>query len=147
VIERLLQQRIEALDLGGTTVASAGTHALVGEDMQPGSRKILLAHGADPDGFRSTSLDEVDLGAYDLVLTASESHRRAVIERQPSLFSRTFPLLAFPPVRAVSPQSPGTEAAATVVDPYRKGADHYHAMERQIVPAIDAVIAHLQQQR
>ena len=147
VIERLLRQRIGALDLGGIAVDSAGTHALVGEDMQPGSRAIVLAHGANADDFRSTSIDEVDLGGYDLVLTASESHRRAVIESEPSLLSRTFPLLGFARWHSFMAGPPGTEPDDTIVDPYRRGADHYHAMERQIVPAIDAVVAHLLQER
>ena len=135
VMERLLAFRSRAAGLS-VTVASAGTHALVGRDMEPGSREILLRHGADPDLFTSTSINAVDLDSFDLVLTASEAHRVRIVERAPALLARTRTLLGF-----VGPDED------EIVDPFGRTPDHYLAMERQIVPAIDAVVAYLTRQR
>lgn len=131
VMERLLAQRSRAAGLA-LTVSSAGTRALVGRDMEPGSREVLLRHGADADRFQATSIRDVDLGSFDLVLTASEAHRVRVIERAPALIARTRTLLGF--------VDPGLDE---IVDPYGKSPDQFIAMERQIVPAIDAVVAYL----
>lgn len=134
VMERLLAHRSRAAGLA-VTVASAGTRALVGRDMEPGSREILIRHGVDPDHFQSTSVRAVDLESFDLVLTASEAHRLRIIERAPLLLARTKNLLGFI----------DTEQDE-IVDPFGKSPDHYLAMERQIVPAIDAVVAYLLRQ-
>ncbi|AGW40792.1 chromosome partitioning protein [Leifsonia xyli subsp. cynodontis DSM 46306] len=104
--------------------------------MEPGSREILTRHDADADGFVSTSIRAVDLESYDLILTASEAHRLRVVERDPVLLARTRTLLGFlDPVED------------EIVDPYRKSPETYRAMERQIVPAIEAVVAYLLRQR
>ncbi|WP_043993950.1 arsenate reductase/protein-tyrosine-phosphatase family protein [Leifsonia xyli] len=134
-MERLLAQRSRAAGLD-LAVASTGTRALVGQDMEPGSREILTRHDADADGFVSTSIRAVDLESYDLILTASEAHRLRVVERDPVLLARTRTLLGFlDPVED------------EIVDPYRKSPETYRAMERQIVPAIEAVVAYLLRQR
>lgn len=104
--------------------------------MEPGSREILERLGADPDGFQATSIRAVDLESYDLILTASESHRMRIVERAPIALARTRTLLGF-----VDPSQD------EIVDPYGKTPDFYSTMEQQIVPAIDAVVSYLLRQR
>lgn len=133
--ERLLASRSAAAGLDGLAVESAGVRALTGRDMEPEARDIVLRNGGDPDGFVSRSVHDVRLADFDLVLTATESQRRAVVDLEPALLARTRTLLGF------------LGDGSDVVDPYRRSPDHYLAMERQIVPAIDAVVSSLQRQR
>jgi protein-tyrosine phosphatase len=133
-MERLLAQKSRAAGLT-LFVASAGTRALVGRDMEPGSREILQRLGADPEGFQATSIRAVDLQSFDLILTASEAHRIRVTESDPALLARTKTLLGF-----VDPDHD------EILDPYGKTPSHYSTMEEQIVPAIDAVVSYLLRQ-
>ncbi len=146
VMERLLRLGLARAGLDGIAVDSAGTRALVGNDMEPGSRALLIARGADAENFRSTSIDDLELEHYDLILTASEAHRAAVVERAPAMLSRTFPLRRFRPAVRTGAAATDHGADDAIVDPYRQPPERYHLMERQIVPAVHAVVTYLEQQ-
>lgn len=88
-IERRLRR-----DLMGTgiQVSSAGTHALVGRDMEPGTRDCLRHSGGDVDSFRARELTDDLVRDADLVITASREHRAAAARLHPAAMARTFTL-------------------------------------------------------
>lgn len=79
-IERLLSAGLRGLDI---EVTSAGTRALVGHGMEPGSATLLKEAGIDADAFVSRQLTSEILRAADLVLTATREHRRSVVQLEP----------------------------------------------------------------
>jgi low molecular weight protein-tyrosine phosphatase len=82
-------------DAGGFSVYSAGTGTRDGRSMTPESAKVLLAYGANPDGFVSAELTPAHIGAADLVLTATRSHRSEVVTLEPTALRRSFTLTEF----------------------------------------------------
>ena len=88
-IERRLRH-----DLTGTgiQVASAGTHALVGRDMDPGTRNCLQHSGGDVDSFSARALRADLVRQADLVITAAREHRAAAARLHPAAMARTFTL-------------------------------------------------------
>lgn len=79
-------------------IASAGTHAVVGAQMNPDTRDELMPWGLDgvPAGrFTARQLNHSLIVQSDLVLGASPAHRSAVVERVPDAIPMTFSLLQF----------------------------------------------------
>ncbi len=56
--EMLLKARLEALNLKGFTVLSAGIQAKKGDTINPKSAQVLEEHGLSAEGFASTKLTE-----------------------------------------------------------------------------------------
>ncbi|MBB2890164.1 protein-tyrosine phosphatase [Flexivirga oryzae] len=79
-IERLLADGLRDLDV---EVSSAGTHALTGRPMEPGSARLLQEAGISADGFVARQLTAAMLREVDLVLTATREHRREVAQLEP----------------------------------------------------------------
>jgi protein-tyrosine phosphatase len=77
------------------SVSSAGTGTYDGRAMTPESAKVLIAYGADPDGFVSAEITEAHVGAADLVLTATRAHRSEVVTLDPAALRRSFTLTEF----------------------------------------------------
>lgn len=78
------------LDGRGVRVHSAGTGALVGQDMDPPMRAALERRGVRPGPFVARQLDVDMLDGADLVLTASRQVRSAVVRLSPGALPRTF---------------------------------------------------------
>ncbi|MEV0056428.1 hypothetical protein AB0H34_38825 [Saccharopolyspora shandongensis] len=79
-------------------VSSAGTHARLGEMMDPESLRALSDHGlvdGDVPEFHSRPITAETIRRADLVLTATRSHRRAVVQARPEALARTFTVLEF----------------------------------------------------
>lgn len=83
-------ERLLAAQLPDVQVASAGTGALVGEPMQPGSLARLEQRGIFAVDFRARQLTEQIANDADLVLTATREHRAAVVQTAPRMLKRTF---------------------------------------------------------
>ena len=76
-------------------VASAGTHGLVGEGIQPHALDVLRERGIDGQAFLAQRLDAVQVDGADLVLTATREHRAAAVTLVPRAVKKTFTLREF----------------------------------------------------
>jgi protein-tyrosine phosphatase len=151
-IERRLAQLLADTDV---RIESAGTRALVGEDMQEGSHDALESVGADTTGFVSRQLTHAMLDEADLVITATQRHRRDVVSLNPRALRRTFSLgeladLLRPAelvpdgdgpwavtvaeaARHQRGQSPARPAAESdITDPYGQGHEAYALMTHEV---------------
>jgi protein-tyrosine phosphatase len=88
-IERRLRHHLIGT---GIQVASAGTHALVGRDMDPGTRDCLQHSGGDVDSFSARALTADLVRQADLVIAAAREHRAAAARMHPAAMARTFTL-------------------------------------------------------
>ncbi len=88
-LERRLRQELAGT---GIRVESAGTHAMVGRDMDPGTRALLAALGADTGGFAARDLTPELMAGADLVVTAAREHRAGATRLHPAALRRTITL-------------------------------------------------------
>lgn len=88
-IERRLRHELGAT---GIQVTSAGTQAIVGYDMDAGTRELLERNGIDADGFAARQLTAELLSGADLVVAAAREHRAAAVRLHPAAMSRTVTL-------------------------------------------------------
>jgi protein-tyrosine phosphatase len=88
---------LESLGAGAArfTMASAGTKALEGEDMHPYTAQVLQAAGAPAGGFRARQVLPQQVAGADLILTATRTHRSAVVSLDPSALGRCFTIPQF----------------------------------------------------
>ena len=88
-----LERRLAQL-LGdtGLVVSSAGTRAMVGAPIEPGSVELLERAGADAAGFASRQLTPAILAEADLVVAATQQHRSDAVALNPRVLRRTFTL-------------------------------------------------------
>jgi protein-tyrosine phosphatase len=128
VAERLLAHRLRAAAIDGVQVESAGLRARAGRDMEPEARELLTRLGVDADGFVSRSIRDVDLSAVDVVLTATEAQRRRIVATEPAAPARVRTLLGF-------------AGGGDLVDPFGAPPSAWTELERELLPAIDAVAA------
>ncbi|QNK54049.1 hypothetical protein H7F30_07310 [Dermacoccus sp. PAMC28757] len=157
------------LDGLGIEVTSAGTGALAGWPVDPGSVALLDAAGIDSTAFRARQLTVDMVEDADLVLTATRAHRRAVVQEAPLGLRKTFALTDFADlVEGLQPDDiehvrgrslvarvaaaaadrhhlvhARTDDDADIVDPFRRSPDVFAQMERQTLPALETVIAAL----
>lgn len=169
-IERRLRQMLDGADV---RIESAGTGALVGSDIEPGSVAALDAVGADASGFVSLQLTPALLDRADLVITATQRHRADAVALHPRSLRRTFTLgelgdlLRGVDLRAAAAETdashdgpwatvvaevargrrgldPGRPAEeADIPDPYRRGPEAYAAMTSAIEAELPVVAAAL----
>jgi protein-tyrosine phosphatase len=99
--ESLLGKMVE--DISEVRVMSAGTHAMVGEQMFTVSQQIAQSYGAeDVDSHRARQVTEEILESSDLVLTMTREHRRFVVESNPHVTRRAFTLKEFARLASVT---------------------------------------------
>lgn len=150
----------------GIEVESAGTGALVGYPVDPGSAALLDAAGVPWSEFRARHLTAPIVERADLVLTATRTHRRAVVQEVPAALRKTFALTDFADlVEGLHPDDiehvrgrslvarvaaaaadrhhlvhARTDEDADIVDPFRRGREVFARMERDTVPSLDIVV-------
>lgn len=155
----------------GIEVTSAGTRAVAGWPVDPGSVALLDAAGIDSMAFRARQLTVDMVEDADLVLTATRAHRRSVVQEAPLGLRKTFALVDFADLVAeLQPDDiehvrgrshvarvaaaaadrhhlvhARTDEDADIVDPFRRSPDVFVEMERQTVPALKTVIVALRQ--
>ena len=95
VAERLLQAGLDQAVPGGFVVTSAGTHAMVGDPIQPPSADIVRTFGGNAEGFAARQLTSRILRGVDLVLTMTSGHRGEVLKLDASVLKRTFTIREF----------------------------------------------------
>ena len=88
-IERRLRSELVGT---GIEVTSAGTSALVGRGMEPGSQALLKRVGADASGFEARQLGAALVAEADLVITAAREHRAAAARLHPAALRRVLTL-------------------------------------------------------
>lgn len=161
-----LASELESL---GVEVTSAGTGALAGWPIDPGSVALLDAAGIDSTAFRARQLTVDMVEDADLVLTATRAHRRSVVQEAPLGLRKTFTLVDFADLVAeLQPDDiehvrgrslvarvaaaaadrhhlvhARTDADADIVDPFKMGPEVFAEMERDIVRSLDDVVAAL----
>lgn len=80
---------------GDVIVASAGTHGLVGEGMQPHALDVLHERGIDGGAFRAKVLQAHQIQGADLILGATREHRAAAVVLDPRAVRKTFTIREF----------------------------------------------------
>lgn len=93
--ERLLQVRLDAIAPNAFNVRSAGTQALVGQQMDPSAMKLLLANGGTVGDFAAQQLHEGLLRDISIVLAVTEKHREAIVAMSPKMLKRTYLISEF----------------------------------------------------
>lgn len=169
VSELLLQSGLDELHPGRFAVSSAGTHALVGQPMQPLSAEIVHRLGGNADPFVSRQLTTSMVREADLILAMAAEHRSRVLQLEPAALRRTFTLREFARMLDHLAQDGAIDAGSDVVslwrklpaaagavrhrslaenpldndvvDPYRRSSATYRAMEEQLVPALSSLFS------
>ncbi|UZN04133.1 low molecular weight phosphatase family protein [Cellulomonas sp. S1-8] len=165
VVERLLAARLAGTDV---QVASAGTHAVVGNPVSAPMVPLLQSAGADASGFTAQQLTAELVRDADLVLALTRSHRTAIVELVPAAVRRTFTLRELARLvahldletlhaagdtpaarlRALPALAAGVRHVAglgddDVFDPYGQSDAVYLASYEEIAPAVDTIAAAL----
>lgn len=91
--EQILRARLA--DLPSISFSSAGTFAGEGERMPDQAAALSVRFGGDPSLHRARYLTEQIVGAGDLILAMSRSHRREIVELVPRKIGVTFTLREF----------------------------------------------------
>src|SRR6476619_1655073 len=87
--ERRLRQLLPG---AGVEIASAGTGAVVGSDIETETRDFLRQKGADVTGFTARAVTPQLVESAELVLTMTRTHRGQVSRLHPAAMRRCFAL-------------------------------------------------------
>jgi len=141
-----------------TSFASAGTHAMVGSDMDAGMAAELSRLGGDPSDFSPRLIDAQMAGSARLLIALTRSHRDFITGAFPAAGSTTVVLKPYArwvragfvrPWDAPSPQvlsDTRAQAAVTgtfdddVADPYRMGWQEARRAADEIDEAIRTIL-------
>lgn len=85
-----LGHALEGVRPGAFEVVSAGTQALIGNPVEPGSASILDAKGVAHDHFAARQISERMLDDIDIVLPLEVSHRKIVLSYSPRHLKRAY---------------------------------------------------------
>lgn len=149
MMEALLRAQ---LDEEKFEVASAGTQGWNRQPMDGMAAMELMRLGHSSTGFRSHAIDTYLVDSADLILTATRSHRSAVLEITPGALRRTFTLLEFAAlcgtVDGGDPRELVADAARKrskapaeidIGDPYRRSPKVHRATADQIDEAVRTI--------
>jgi protein-tyrosine phosphatase len=155
--ERLLAARLTDARF---EVGSAGVGAMVGYAMSKYAAAELEQYGGDPSGFAARQLTPELIEEADLILTATRELRSQVLSEAPGALRRTFTMLEFAALSAMSDARSASEvvkwagahrsAAAAVEqdvpDPFRRGAEVHAAAALAINGAVEEIARGLARQ-
>lgn len=165
-IERRLRSVLVGIDVH---VSSAGTAALVGQPMSPGSARLLAESGIAHEDFVARQLTTQLVEDADLIIGAGRDHIGAAAQLSPKALQRGLALLDLADLladadpgsitptsgrergeqiaqlaRTRRPEIPARSADnATIVDPYGRGEGAYRQMADQIAQALPVLAAAL----
>ncbi len=118
-----LGHALEQVRPGVFDVMSAGTHALVGNPVDPGSAHILTGHGIGHDDFAARQVTEQMLRDIDIVLPLEAGHRKLVLRDSPRHLKRTYTLKEFARLLdAADAREPWTQRLAGLATPEERWA-------------------------
>lgn len=122
-VQHALQHALDAVRPGTFEVSSAGTHALVGNPVDPGSARILEAKGVDPTGFAARQMSERIMQDVDIVLPLEGTHRKVVLSYSPRHLKRAYtPKELVRLLDAAGAREPWTERLAGLATPEERWA-------------------------
>src|SRR5579875_1566711 len=157
----------------GLRIASAGTDALAGQSIDPGTAELLAAEDIDPAGFVARQLTAEMVREAALILTATRAQRSQVVRTDMSGLRKTFALIDFsdivarldvgrlepsfmdPPdlsdlallvsgcARHLGSITPRAVSAADIVDPFGQSQRVHKQMKQTVDAALVPVIAAL----
>mgnify|MGYP000896340157 FL=1 len=146
-----------AAGLDGVEFASAGTHAVDGESINP-DLAAALPRDLDTSGFRSRRLTPALLADADLVVTMEVAHRSFVLDERPELRRTVFTLGQLATAVGSLPEvldgaarlahlgdaRGHADPALDVPDPYRRGTEaasgcvaRLEELLRAVLPVLD----------
>lgn len=137
-----LQHALDAVRPGTFEIASAGTHAMVGNPVDPGSAGILDWRGIDSADFAARQISEVMLADIDFVLPLEVAHRKIVLSYAPRLLKRAFTLKELARLLdSADEREPWTERLAGLTTPEDRWAalPSHLARERGLSRVLDGV--------
>lgn len=94
LLEFLFRSRVDACGLPWD-LRSAGVHATPGQPPHPQVAKLVRDLDVDTESWRSSQVTPAMIERADVVLTAADEHRAAVLRLMPSAVNRTFTFLQF----------------------------------------------------
>lgn len=118
-----LQHTLDAVRPGSFHVASAGTQAMIGNPVDPGSAGILGRRVIDPSGFAARQITERMLDDIDIVLPLEVAHRKIVLSYSPRHLKRAFTLKEFARLLdSADAREPWTQRLAGLATPEERWA-------------------------
>jgi protein-tyrosine phosphatase len=90
-----LQSELNRISPDSFTIRSAGSHALVGHQMDERSSAKLHDVGVSSDGFLARQLNEDNVSGNDLILALTDEHRSRIVAMSPRLLKRTYTVREF----------------------------------------------------
>lgn len=90
-----LGHALESVRPGDFEVVSAGTQALIGNAVEPGSASILDTKGIAHDTFAARQISERMLDDVDIVLPLEVAHRKIVLSYSPRHLKRAYTVKEF----------------------------------------------------
>lgn len=82
VAEALLKHYSDKYQLG-LTVASAGVHAMVGQNPQPHSQELASQHGIDISDYCAEQITQEMVNQYELIIALDDFIRQDLLQRYP----------------------------------------------------------------
>ena len=119
--EQLLRSRLSAAGVQAKIV-SAGSRAMVDDDMTSEASALLSHYGGDPVVHSARQLTPDLVADFDLILTASREHRSEVVSLFPRSSRYTFTLTQFARLVAAEPGTTLAEERPTKEDASRSAA-------------------------
>lgn len=118
-----LQHGLDDVRPGAFEVASAGTHAMIDNPVEPGSAKILQGKGIVYDDFAARQITERMLDDIDIVLPLEVAHRKIVLSYSPRHLKRAFTLKEFARLLdSADAREPWTQRLAGMATPEERWA-------------------------
>ena len=118
-----LQHALDAVRPGAFEVSSAGTHAMIGNPVDPGSASILDRRGIASADFAARQISEPMLGDIDFVLPLEVAHRKIVLSYSPRHLKRAYTLKEFARLLdAADAREPWTQRLAGLATPEERWA-------------------------
>ena len=127
--EAFLREHLRTRGLASVQVASAGTHAQVGQGAMREARDAVLSIRGTADGHVARQLDLVAAGEADLILCAAGEHRRHILSWWPHVKPERVRLFN---------EAIAADAPVDVDDPYGWDADVFLLAARVIDRAMEA---------
>lgn len=137
-----LQHALDAVRPGAFEVTSAGTHAMIGNPVDPGSAGILDQRGVDSSAFVARQISERMLAGIDIALPLEVAHRKIVLSYSPRHLKRAYTLKELARLlESADEREPWSERLAGLTTPEERWAalPSHLARERGLSRVADGV--------
>ncbi len=114
-------------------IDSAGIFADKGSPVSQNALRALGERGIDLSGHRSKSMTDLDLDAFDLILTMTKSHKAWILQNFKHLEHKVFTLKEYN----------SQKSAADILDPFGGDLREYRRCAKEIEENMDKLILFL----